>query len=120
MRCDGSAGRDPPRCPGGVISGGVGYILPPNGGAPCADPPAKDVGGGPAGGGPAAGPRAPSDTALAPVLANGADEANGLRRCVCALPPTAGLSGACDANGLGIARSAPHAGDEVPGPRGLD
>ena len=60
------------------------------------------------------------EPALAPVLANGADEAKGLRRCACALPPTAGLSGACDANGLGIARSAPHAGDEVPEPRGLD
>ena len=102
----------------------MGYIPPP-----CAtpwacawyaDPPAKDVGGGPVFGGPAAGPSAPSEPALAPVLANGADEAKGLRRCACALPPTAGLSGACDANGLGIARSAPHVGDEVPEPRGLD
>ena len=72
------------------------------------------------GGGPAVGPRTPSDTALVPVLANGADEANGLRRCVCALPSNAGLRGACDANGLGIAQNAPHAGDEVPEPRVLD
>ena len=101
-------------CPFGFISGGVGYTPPQYAArvvcAEGATPPLKEVGGGPVGGGAAAvAPRPPTETPLVPVLANGADEANGLRRCVCALPPTAGLSGACDANGLGIAHEARRA-----------
>lgn len=65
------------------------------------------VGGGPVGGGAVAcaPARPPSKTTgFEVVLAttNGADEANGLRRCEDPFPPTAGLSGPDDANGLDI------------------